>query len=57
MREITGPADRAARVRADIARIFLEPFDHDEFFGRVEDIVREVLTEAEIDIRAEYLAE
>jgi hypothetical protein len=58
MREIT-PADRAARVRANIDRLFDRHLflDRDEFFDRLEDIIAEAITEHEIDVRREYSAD
>jgi hypothetical protein len=59
MREITTPADRAARVRANIDRVFDRRLflDIDEFFDRLEDIIAEAITEHEIDVRREYSAD
>ena len=59
MREITTPADRAARVRANINRVFDRRLflDIDEFFDRLEDIIAEAITEHEIDVRREYSAD
>ena len=59
MREITTPADRAARVRANIDQIFGRHLflDRDEFFDRLEDIIAEAITEHEIDVRREYSAD
>jgi hypothetical protein len=56
MREITTPADRAARVRANIDQIFGRHLflDRIEFFDRLEDIIAEAITEHEVDIRREY---
>ena len=59
MRAITTPADRAARVRANIDRVFDRRLflDIDEFFDRLEDIIAEAITEHEIDVRREYSAD
>ena len=56
MREITTPADRAARVRANIDRVFDRRLflDIDEFFDRLEGIIAEAITEHETDVRREY---
>jgi hypothetical protein len=47
------PTDRALQARREIERAFgRSPFV--DFFDRVETVIREVLFEAEIDIRREY---
>jgi len=43
--------DRAADARAEIERIFANSAR--EFFDHVEDIIREAITEHEIDVRSE----
>jgi hypothetical protein len=43
--------DRAANARAEIERIFANSLR--EFFDHVEDIIREAITEHEIDVRSE----
>jgi hypothetical protein len=45
------PTDRAAAIRAEIERVFLELLD------RLEDRFREVFAEHETDIRREYSAD
>jgi hypothetical protein len=48
-------ADRAAQVRREIEFVFgLRLFIDRKAFDRVEDLVREALVEAEVDIRREY---
>jgi hypothetical protein len=53
------PADRAAHVRAKIARRYGGTlfFVNDEFLDLVEAILREALVEAEVDVRGEYSAD
>ena len=52
------PADRAARVRANVERIFGKcRFLDGEFLDRLQDIIAEALVEHEIDIRPEYPAD
>jgi hypothetical protein len=51
-RGISAPSDRAAKVRAEAERLFVQTFV--SFFDHLEDIVREQLAEAEADIRSEY---
>jgi hypothetical protein len=55
---VISPADRAARVRRDIEWVFgLRLFIDRGCFDRIEDLVREALTEHEIDLRREEAAE
>jgi hypothetical protein len=50
-------ADRAAAVRAEIELVLgLRLFIDREAFDRIEALVREALTETEIDVCAEYSA-
>jgi hypothetical protein len=49
-------SDRALQARRDLERAFgRSPFA--DFFDRVETVIRELLIEAEIDIRREYGAD
>jgi hypothetical protein len=55
MTEIITPADRAAKVRRDLERIFGRYLfiDREELFDRLRDILEEALIAHETDVRRE----